>query len=90
MRVEFERVYQDVRTWAENEGVRVGQQRPARKAGEFDGVSAPAGVPAQLLCLLSQSDKRFPKYPPQPVLKGGSYDRRSASPDSGDQPVLAP
>ena len=27
-----------------------------------------------LLCLLSQSDKRFPKYPPQPVLKCCGYE----------------
>jgi hypothetical protein len=28
-----------------------------------------------LLRLLSQSDKRFPKYPPQPVLKCGGHER---------------
>jgi hypothetical protein len=36
-----------------------------------------------LLCLLSQSGKRFPKYPPQPVLKCGGYERRSADHDPG-------
>ena len=42
-----------------------------------------------LLCLLSQSDKRFPKYPPQPVLKCGGYERRSADHDPGEQPAPA-
>ena len=36
-----------------------------------------------LLCLLSQSDKRFPKYPPQPVLKCGGYEGRLADDDAG-------
>ncbi len=42
-----------------------------------------------LLCLLSQSDKRFPKYPPQPVLKCGGYERRSADHDPCEQPAPA-
>ena len=42
-----------------------------------------------LLCLLSQSDKRFPKYPPHPVLKCGGYERRSTDPDHGERPASA-
>jgi hypothetical protein len=42
-----------------------------------------------LLCLLSQSDKRFPKYPPQPVLKCGGYERRSSDHDPGEQQAPA-
>jgi hypothetical protein len=34
-----------------------------------------------LLCLLSREDRRFPKYPPQPVLRCGGYARREADPD---------
>ena len=30
-----------------------------------------------LLCLLSQTDHRFPKYPPQPVRQCSGYERRS-------------
>jgi len=29
-----------------------------------------------LLCLVSQVDQRFPKYPPQPVLRCGGYEKR--------------
>jgi hypothetical protein len=29
-----------------------------------------------LLCLLSQSDHRFPRYPPQPLLLCKGYERR--------------
>jgi hypothetical protein len=32
-----------------------------------------------LLCLLSQADKRFPKYPPQPVVRCEGYAPRPAS-----------
>jgi hypothetical protein len=32
-----------------------------------------------LLCELSQTDQRFPKYPPQPVVKCGGYDRENVS-----------
>ena len=42
-----------------------------------------------LLCLLSQSDKRFPKYPPLPVLKCGGYESRSADHDPGEQAAPA-
>ena len=30
-----------------------------------------------LLCLLSQTDKGYPKYPPQPVLRCGGYEKQS-------------
>jgi hypothetical protein len=38
-----------------------------------------------LLCLLAQSDSRFPKYPPQPVLRCGEYKPRQddATEDAG-------
>ncbi len=42
-----------------------------------------------LLCLLSQSDKRFPKYPPQPVLKCDGYELHSAGHDPGERPAAA-
>jgi hypothetical protein len=32
-----------------------------------------------LLCLLSQTDKRFPRYPPQPVLRCEGYEPRSCA-----------
>ena len=30
-----------------------------------------------LLCLLSQTEERFPKYPPQPVRRCGGYEERT-------------
>ncbi|HWC90422.1 MAG TPA: hypothetical protein VG433_12225 [Pirellulales bacterium] len=30
-----------------------------------------------LLCQLSQTDRRFPKYPPQPVIRCDGYAQRS-------------
>jgi hypothetical protein len=36
-----------------------------------------------LLCLLSQSDVRFPKYPPQPVIRCAGY---QAKPTRGPAP----
>jgi hypothetical protein len=35
-----------------------------------------------LLCQLSQTDDRFPKYPPQPVVRCGGYERAEDPPDS--------
>ncbi len=32
-----------------------------------------------LLCKLSQSDKRFPKYPPQPVVRCGGYEDKPSA-----------
>jgi hypothetical protein len=37
-----------------------------------------------LLCLLSQVDSRFPKYPPQPVLRCGGYEKRADSATAGE------
>lgn len=31
-----------------------------------------------LMCLLSQSDARFPKYPPQPIRRCIGYERQEA------------
>jgi hypothetical protein len=44
-----------------------------------------------LLCLLSRTDGRYPKYPPQPVLRCSGYEpRREAdaggTPDGADRP----
>ena len=41
-----------------------------------------------LLCLLAQSDSRFPKYPPQPVLRCGGHKPRQddAAEDAGTAP----
>jgi hypothetical protein len=38
-----------------------------------------------LLCLLSQSDKRFPRYPPQPVVRCDGYKARPNG-DEKNQP----
>jgi hypothetical protein len=35
-----------------------------------------------LLCLLSGSERRFPKYPPQPVLRCLGHERK----EEGDEP----
>ena len=34
-----------------------------------------------LLCLLSQTDRRFAKYPPQPVRRCAGYDAVTANPE---------
>ena len=34
-----------------------------------------------LLCLLSQADPSFPKYPPQPVRQCSGHERRPEDPD---------
>lgn len=36
-----------------------------------------------LLCQKSQSDQRYPKYPPQPVVRCGGYERN----DQADSPT---
>ena len=36
-----------------------------------------------LLCLLAQTDDRFPKYPPQPVRRCAGYERRPEEPPAG-------
>jgi hypothetical protein len=33
-----------------------------------------------LLCLLSQSDARYPRYPPQPILRCGGFEHRTGEP----------
>ncbi len=41
MNASFERLYQDIRAWAETQGIFVGEQQlDAKKAGVFNGVSA--------------------------------------------------
>ena len=39
-----------------------------------------------MLCRLSQTDKRFPKYPPQPVIRCDGYEETDKRPtqESGD------
>lgn len=31
-----------------------------------------------LLCQLSQTDPKYPKYPPQPVVRGGGYQEKQS------------
>jgi hypothetical protein len=37
-----------------------------------------------LLCRLSQTDARFAKYPPQPVLRCGGYQPKDGAGEKGD------
>ena len=41
-----------------------------------------------LLCLLSRADSRYPKYPPQPVLRCAGYEPRRAA-DAGEADAAA-
>jgi len=40
-----------------------------------------------LLCLLSQTDSRFPKYPPQPVVRCSGYQGRLGKSKPGEEPA---
>ena len=51
-------------------------------AGIVRGTQTSAGLNARIpLCLLSQSDQRFPKYPAQPVVRCAGHQPRP----TGDQ-----
>jgi ribosome-associated protein len=40
-----------------------------------------------LLCRLSETDKRYPKYPPQPVLRCAGYQPRNVNRTDEDSPL---